>query len=85
MAYINHIGGSFFPGFDKSQSSKLDRILARVRHLNNSSLVTSVIQFSLRKPPYARFQRVEGVSRLARFIRDLKMCDGKRRRRVTGS
>ena len=68
MAYIKHIGGSFFPGFDKSQSSKLDRILARVGHLNNSSLVTSVIQFSSHKPPYARFRRVEGVSHLARFI-----------------
>ena len=51
MPYIKHMGGSFFPGLIKSQSSNVDKILATVGHLLDNSLLTSAIQFSWHKPP----------------------------------
>ncbi len=62
------MGGSFFPGLLRSQSSSIDKILATVGHLVDSSAVVSAIHFSWRKPLYSLFLRTDGSSLLATFF-----------------
>jgi hypothetical protein len=69
--YNKHIGGSFFPGLVKSQSSNEDKILATVGHLVVNSLVTSAIQFSWHKPPYDLLRKTDCGSLLATLINSL--------------